>query len=67
MLCGTGVLFEYAERLEGRLRHYPDVQIVLPTSWVRVKGFNHSRKRLPADLRERVIGATWHSGFETRF
>jgi hypothetical protein len=34
---------------------------VLSTSWVRVFRFSTSAKRLPLALRERVIGATFHS------
>lgn len=64
ILRGMGTLFEYAEGLEAALAPYPDVQIVLSTSWVRVKGFDWSRRRLPSGLRERVVGATWRSAFE---
>ncbi|MGO4505257.1 HAD domain-containing protein [Dyella sp. 2YAF14] len=63
VLRGMGVLFEYVDRLEAALNPYPHAQIVLSTSWVRVKGFDLSRERLPLGLRERVIGATWHSAF----
>jgi hypothetical protein len=64
VLRGMGSLFEYAERLETALSPYPDVKIVLSTGWVRAKGFDWSRGRLPLKLRERVIGATWHSASE---
>lgn len=63
ILRGMGKLFEYAEILESALDPYPEVEIVLSTSWVRTKGFSYARKRLPPGLRERVIGATWHSTF----
>lgn len=64
ILRGMGSLFEYAELLEAELAPYPSVRIVLSTNWVRVNGFDRSRGRLPAALRERVVGATWHSVFE---
>nr|WP_283255917.1 HAD domain-containing protein [Dyella humicola] len=62
-LRGPGTLFEYAERLVHILAPYPQVDIVLSTSWVRVKRFGYACKRLPPALRRRVIGATWHSRF----
>lgn len=63
-LRGGGVLFEYANRLEKILEPYPKVEIVLSTSWVNVKGFGRSKKRLPKSLQNRVIGSTWHSYFK---
>lgn len=54
-------LFQHAELLETLLAPHPDVSIVLSTSWVRVLGYSRSVKRLPPGLRERVIGATYHS------
>lgn len=62
-LRGPGALFEYADRLVNVLEPYPGVDIVLSTSWVRVKRFSYSVKRLPIGLQQRVIGATWHSRF----
>lgn len=62
-LRGYGTLFEHAALLEALLAPYPLLRIVLSTSWVRVKGFDRARRRLPQGLRERVIGATWHSRF----
>lgn len=55
------VLFEHAALLEKLLAPFPLVRIVLSTSWVRVLGYGRSVKRLPPALRERVIGATFHS------
>jgi hypothetical protein len=63
-LRGQGSLFEYANRLIAALDPYPAHKIVLSTSWVRILGFGYARERLPQTLRERVIGATWHSRFE---
>ncbi len=62
-LSGSGALFEYANRLTQMLAPYPHIKIVLSTSWVRVKRFSYSVGRLPVELRQRVIGATWHSRF----
>ncbi|MPS90062.1 MAG: hypothetical protein E2585_15455 [Comamonas sp.] len=54
-------LFEYAEVLVEALAPYPDVAIVLSTSWVRVLSYSQARAYLPEALRSRVIGATFHS------
>ncbi|TDY23494.1 hypothetical protein B0G81_3869 [Paraburkholderia sp. BL6665CI2N2] len=56
-------LFEHARLLEDALAPYPRVRIVLSTSWVRrYRGSIRrvSRGLTPA-LRERVVGATFHS------
>ena len=55
------VLFQHAELLERMLAPYPQVQIVLSTSWVRRYGYARSTKQLRPSLRARVIGATFHS------
>lgn len=55
------VLFQHAELLERMLAPYPEVQIVLSTSWVRRYGCVRSAKQLRPLLRNRVIGATFHS------
>lgn len=57
-------LFEWTPHLVEALAPHPDIRIVLSTSWVRVLGFNKACKRLPQALRERVIGATWHSSMD---
>ncbi len=54
-------LFQHAELLEQLLTPYPDVQIVLSTSWVLRYGCSTTTKRLPPALQARVIGATFHS------
>lgn len=54
-------LFEWAFILEELLAPYPDVKIVLSTSWVRFKRFDFAKRRLPSGLQSRVIGATFHS------
>lgn len=60
------VLFEHAPVLEELLMPYPAVRIVLSTSWVRSYGCYGAAKRLPASLRTRVIGATFHSQMDER-
>jgi hypothetical protein len=43
------------------LADFPEVQIVLSTSWARELSFSRARRWLPEELRARVIGSTWHS------
>lgn len=59
-----GVLFEHAPRLAQALEPFPDVRIVLSTSWVRERSFSFAKRRLPATLQKRVIGATFHSAMQ---
>jgi hypothetical protein len=59
-------LFEHAPVLERCLIPYPDIRIVLSTSWVNVKSFSYALKRLPPVLQARVIGATYHSSMEPK-
>jgi hypothetical protein len=54
-------LFESCEVLESLLKPYPDVSIVLSTSWVRAHSFDFAKAQLTPDLSSRVIGATWHT------
>lgn len=54
-------LFEWSAILVELLAQYPDVRIVLSTSWVRSRGFEFSKAALPAPLRNRVVGATFHN------
>jgi hypothetical protein len=60
-LRSAGELFMWASILEAELEYYPTVRIVLSTSWVRELGFSRAKTRLPAGLRARVVGSTWHS------
>lgn len=60
VLKGSGALFMWADLLSQSLVNYPDVQIVLSTSWVRWLEYIPVRGYLPAALRDRVIGSTWH-------
>jgi hypothetical protein len=61
VLRAEGALFMWAETLADVLAAHPHVQIVLSTSWARQFGFDRARRYLPVALRERTIGATWHS------
>lgn len=54
-------LFENAQVLQDALAPYPQLAIVLSTSWVRVLGYSRAKAYLPEQLRQRVIGATFHS------
>ena len=54
-------LFQHAPLLAQLLAPYPEIRIVLSTSWARVYGCRAAAKRLPMSLRNRVIGATFHS------
>jgi len=53
-------LFEWMPILEELLFPYPDVKIVLSTSWVRVKSFRFAKEHLSPSLQARVVGATYH-------
>lgn len=55
-------LFEHAGLLVELLKPYPQVAVVLSTSWVQVLGYDKARGHLPLALASRVIGATYHSG-----
>ena len=52
-------LFEHAALLESLLEPYPQVKIVLSTTWAQ-SGYSQARKRLPQALQARCIGATFH-------
>lgn len=52
-------LFEWCSILEMLLAPYPELQIVLSSSWVRVLGFDDALARLPEGIQRRVVGATW--------
>ena len=60
-LEGDGHLFMWAGLLADVLNDFPSIQIVLSTSWARQFGYSRAKKHLPPGLRNRVIGATWHS------
>lgn len=56
-------LFQHAELLVQLLEPYPQVKIVLSTTWIRRYGVATSTKRLPEALQKRVIGGTFHSRY----
>lgn len=62
-LRGPGQLLEHAPILSEILTPYPELRIVLSTSWVRLKSYSWVCRRFPEGLRERVIGSTWHSRY----
>jgi hypothetical protein len=62
--CDGMNLFEWAPLLAEHLEPYPDLRIILSTSWVRVLSFSEARAWLPDSLASRVIGATWHSAMD---
>jgi HAD domain in Swiss Army Knife RNA repair proteins len=59
-------LFENIPILVRLLEPYPDLKIVLSTSWVRELGFSRAREFLPASLLQRVIGSTFHDRYIRR-
>lgn len=64
VLRAEGALFMWAPLLEAVLADFPEVRIVLSTSWARELRFSRARRYLPPGLRARVIGATWHSAMK---
>ena len=59
-LRAPGHLLMHTEILINILGHYPNVDVVLSTSWVRTFGYNKTLSKLPLGLRQRITGATWH-------
>lgn len=59
-------LFEWAPQLEHLLTLYPDVGLVLSSSWCVYPGYGDTLKRLPSDLRNRFVGGTYHKGVHGR-
>lgn len=54
-------LFEHAALLEHLLAPHPGVCLVLSTAWVLRYGYAGTVRRLPIGLRQRAVGATFHS------
>lgn len=54
-------LFQHIALLEQLLAPYPNLRIILSTTWVRRYGCSKTAKNLGPRLRQRVIGATFHS------
>lgn len=52
-------LFEHAMLLERTLAPFPEVRLVLATSWVRTLGYQYTVQQLPLALRARVVGTIW--------
>jgi hypothetical protein len=59
-------LFGRASLLAHLLTPYPYVQIVLSTAWVLWCGCETVARRLPEELRERVVGATYHASMNKK-
>ena len=55
-------LFMYCDILEAILAPFPEVGIVLSTSWAAAFGLEAASSRLPPSLRKRVVGATSNDG-----
>ncbi len=51
-------IFEHANLLAEMLEPYPEVQIVLSTTWAAKLSFVRATLYLPAALQQRVVGAT---------
>ena len=60
------VLFQHAELLEQFFAPYPQVRIVLSTTWVLRYSCSKAGKNLRPALCSRVIGATFHSNMRER-
>lgn len=56
-----GELFMWAPHLVQLLEAFPNVSLVLSTSWVRHLGFKRASRYLPPELSDKVVGSTWHS------
>lgn len=52
-------LFEWSHILEKILEKHDDVNIVLSTSWCRVRSYEFAKSQLSKELQKRVIGATF--------
>ncbi|MDR5750361.1 MULTISPECIES: HAD domain-containing protein [unclassified Caballeronia] len=58
-------LFEHAGLLAEALGPYPELRIVLSTSWVRVyRSVRRITRKLPPELSARVVGATYHGAMD---
>ena len=64
-LRAPGQLFMHAHVLVDAVAPYPELKIVLSTSWVWALGFKKTLKKMPAELAAKVVGATYPSGYET--
>ena len=57
----TERLFMHAPRLDALLAQFPEVDIVLSTSWRSSRTLDQLTTPLPVTLRERVVGSTPHA------
>lgn len=64
LACPGSNFFEWSHLLVDWLTPYPQVGIVLSTSWVPKRGFTFARRVLPPELKKRVVGATYHSSMD---
>ncbi|MCV4284708.1 HAD domain-containing protein [Pseudomonas capsici] len=64
-LRSEGELFMWIGLPEAVFHDFPNIQILLSTSWVRNIGFSRTIKRLSPVIQQRVVGATWHSSMAT--
>ena len=53
-------LFEWLQFLEDALLPYPDIALVLSSSWCIRPGYGKTLRRFPPGLRARFIGGTFH-------
>lgn len=53
-------LFEWVPQLEEVLASFPDVRLVLSSTWCIRPGFGKTLKNFPAGLRSKFIGGTFH-------
>lgn len=53
-------LFEWTHFLEVALEPYPEVALVLSSTWCIQPGYGRTLKRLPVSLQSRFIGGTYH-------
>jgi DNA-binding phage protein len=54
------VLFEWVHHLEECLEAYPNVALVLSSTWCIRPGYADTLKRLPPSIRTRFLGGTYH-------
>jgi len=57
-LRAPGKLMMHAHILTSLLQDFPEVRIVLSTSWASLLGYSRAKAALPAELQARVVSAT---------
>jgi len=53
-------LFEWTHHLEQSLKDFPDIFLVLSSTWCINPGYGKALKRLPESLRSKFVGGTYH-------